>query len=80
MIGVLDGDFQHDLVVKPRDRTAVDPGFEQPLVDIGERQHRGVGAGALHRQIAAASVEALALGQPSFKIVTPEFLARRRVQ
>ena len=60
-IGVLDGDFQHDLVVQPRDRTAVDPGFEQPLVDIGERQHRGVGASALHRQVCGGRVERPAL-------------------
>ena len=71
-IGVLDADFDHDLVVQPRDRTALDAGLEQPLVDISERQHRGVGAGALNRQIAAASVEALALGQPGLKVMAPD--------
>ena len=62
LLGLILADLQHDLVVQPRDRTALDPGLEQPVVDIGERQHRGVGAGALNRQIAAARVERCAFG------------------
>ena len=51
--GLIVADFEHDLVVQPRDRSTLDPGVKQPIVDISERQHRGVGAGALNRQVAA---------------------------
>jgi hypothetical protein len=42
--------------MQPRDRFALDSGVKQPIVDISECQHRGVGAGALNRQIATARV------------------------
>ena len=42
-IGILDAHFNHELIVKPADRTAVDPGREQPLVDISERGEVGQG-------------------------------------
>ena len=38
-LGLIFADLEHDLVVQPRDRAALDPGLEQPVVDIGERQH-----------------------------------------
>ena len=48
--------FQHDLVVRRRDRAALDPRLEQSRVDHRQRQHEGVGAGALDRQIEALGV------------------------
>ena len=48
--------FQHDLVVRRRDRAALDPRLEQSRVDHRQRQHEGVGAGALDRQIEALRV------------------------
>ena len=38
--GIFDRNLQHDLVVQPRDRAAVDPFLEKGVVDGGERQHR----------------------------------------
>ena len=55
--------FQHDLVVRRRDRAALDPRLEQSRVDHRQRQHEGVGAGALDRQIEALGV-AVALRIP----------------
>ena len=48
--------FQHDLVVRRRDRAAFDPRLEQSRVDRRQRQHEGVGAGALDRQIETLGV------------------------
>ena len=47
-----DGQFD----VAPRRRAAVYAGVEQPIVGIRERQHAGVGAAALNRQIAGSGV------------------------
>ena len=66
-LGLIFADFEHDLVVQPRDRTANYASVEQSIVGISERQHRRIGAGALNRQIAAAGVVRSSLAEPALR-------------
>ena len=56
-------DLEHDLIVQPSNRTAIDSRVEQAIVDISERDHRGVGAGALDRQVPRARIAGVVLFQ-----------------
>ena len=63
-LGLRGADLEHNLVVRPGDRSAIDSSVEQPVVDGSERQHREVGARALNRQVATAGVALVTGGQP----------------
>ena len=71
--GLIFANFEHDFVVQPRDQAAIYADVEQPIIGVSERQHRGVSAGALNRQIAAAGVERLAFGNAALGVNSPDF-------
>jgi class 3 adenylate cyclase len=72
-LGVICADLNDKFVVQPANQASIYAGLKQPIVDVSEGQHRGVGASALNRQIAAAGVERLAFGNAALGVNSPDF-------